>query len=129
MAPVSLTTMRDVLGPGVWAMIHADDELPLVFPAEFPHLRALRAVGRINTVKDMINLPRSFTCGDGQRYEEWQVFAGREYPQGWGRGPGGAAAEPPPEPDGKVDTFRMERNDARRELDEEISRYLDAVAS
>lgn len=122
---INLTAMRDILSPGVWAMVHADDELPLVMPAQFPHLRSLRASGRIKIIRDIMDLPPSFTRGDGQRYEATMVFAGRDYPQGWGRGPGGAAAEPPPEPDGKVDTFKMERNQLRIELDEEIGAYFE----
>jgi len=36
----------------------------------------------------------------GIKYEQKRIFAGREYPQGWGRGRGGAEVEPAPEPDG-----------------------------
>lgn len=121
--------MRDLISPGFWAWAHAGDELSIdTLPSgKFPHLYALLVCGRIKTVGDIHNLPRSFTRGDGQRYEEEQVFAGREFPRGWDRGlwGEGAPAEPPPEPDGKVDTFRMERNALRRELDEEIGAYYE----
>ncbi len=79
----------------------------------------------VRVVGDLVKLPERIVAGD-TLYETKQVFVRREYPQGWGRGPGGAAAEPPPEPDGKVNVFRSEDNANMVALKADISAFINA---
>ena len=111
--PVSLTKIGDALRGGVTLAFKSKD--PLHIGPEFPNLKTVSAVIDLRTVGDLQKIPNRIEAGD-MLYERKLVFAGREYPQGWGRGPGGAAAEPPPEPDGKVDTFKYEDNENMKAL-------------
>jgi hypothetical protein len=122
--PVMLSAIRELLMPAMWLMSQGRKQLRDFDLTPYPHLRAAVAAGVLQTVGDLSPLPKHFEVGD-QIYETHMVFAGREYPQGWGRGPGGAAAEPPPEPDGKVDTYRMELNANMKELAAEIAAFID----
>lgn len=128
--PVSLTTVADVLRAGLrvafYKKDHADD---VVTPYDDqPHLLHLIQHGAIKTLSDLDRLPRIFDCG-GISYVESTVSAGWEYPQGWGRTRDNNGNivydEPNARADGKVETFRTEQNQARQELDKEISNYFD----
>jgi hypothetical protein len=123
--PVSLLHMSKLLAPGIWLWARESQVLSAISFDHFPHLSALQDYGVVRTFGDLRPLPRVFTSPLGIKYEVRTEFAGREYPQGWGRGPGGAAAEPLPEPDGKVDTFKEVRNVARQELDAEIEAFIE----
>jgi hypothetical protein len=120
--PVSLSAMRGVLMPGVCFMFHAAKPLTLAdIPEQFPHLRAVFAAIPMRRVGDLRMLPKRILGG----YRTKLVFAGREYPQGWGRGPGGAAAELPPEPDGKANTYRYVDSGKMRALKTEINEFIE----
>ncbi len=124
MSPISLTNIRDLLMPGLNFMAHAKKPLTVSkIPFLYPHLRYIFDYLQLKTVGDLHNLPKRIETANGL-YETQTVFAGRVYPQGWGRGPGGAAAEPPPEPDGMVDSFREEDNELMRSLKREIESFI-----
>lgn len=120
---VSLTAISGLLRDGVklWSIgsrrLYLED-----VPSCFSHLRFAFHIVPIKVVADLLRFPNRFEIGD-LLYERKMVFSGREYPQGWGRGPGGAAAETPPEPDGKVDTFKFEDNENMKALHIEISSF------
>src|SRR5882762_4189606 len=124
--PVQLTAMRDALLPGLHFMFHANEPLALSdIPEKYEHLRRIFNCIPIRKVGDL-QLPQIIRWEVGALvYETRTVFLGREYPQGWGRGPGGAVAEPPPEPDGKVDVFGMEDNNNMRALKADIQDLID----
>jgi hypothetical protein len=119
-----LTSIRSILLPGLYLASRSSDRLPDI-PSSYPHIRAVLNAIPLLTVGDLTRLPHQIVAGD-LLYETKLVFAGREYPQGWGRGPGGAAAEPEREPDGKVDTFRHEDNANMVALKAEIENLIEA---
>lgn len=127
---VSLTAMGTILRAGVriafYKTEHAND--PIVPYPDQPHLLALVKHGAARVTRDLDTLPRTFTCGD-TRYVESLVSCGWEYPQGWGRTRDAKGNivydEPDAREDGKVETFRQERNQPRQELDSEIGDYFE----
>lgn len=123
MTVVSLTNTRNILMPGIMLMSRMDDAVGEI-PEMFPLVRQFVKAGYAAKIRDFIRPPNDIELESGD-YSQALVWCSREYPQGWGRGPGGAAAEPPPEADGKVDTFKMHRTAARKRLDQEISEFLD----
>ena len=125
--PVGLVRLMEVLGPGINFWAHKNEPLNLAdVPLHYPNLRNVFDAVPIKRVGDLRGI-KNATGADGVAYVTSRVFAGREYPQGWGRGPGGAAAEPPPGLDGKVDTYRFEDNEAMTVLKSEIQHFIDEM--
>lgn len=123
--PVSLSHIRDQLMPGLHFIKYMDKRLYKdQVPEKLEHLRRVFSIIPIKIIGDLIKLPKHIVVPDFV-YETKTVFAGREYPQGWGRGPGGAAAEPLPEPDGKVDVFKEEDNENMKALKRDIAILID----
>lgn len=123
--PVNLAYMRNALLPGLHFMLHAKEPLWLQdVPAKFEHLRRCFDFCQIKTVGDLYPLPRWIKLGEFE-YCTDNVCIGREYPQGWGRGPGGWKAEPPPEPDGKVDVYTLRDNENMKALKAEVEQFCE----
>ena len=123
--PVNLFNMRELLMPGLHFLSHAKDPLCLAdVPDKYQHFRQCFEYCQIKTVGDLHPLPRWITL-DGFEYRTDTVCIGREYPQGWGRGPGGWKAEPPPEPDGKVNVYQTQDNDNMKALKDEIEQFCE----
>ena len=126
--PVHLSAIRNVLMPGINFVFHAKEPLTLKdVPEKYQHLRRCFDYCRIKEVGDLIKLPRwipAVSASDFE-YRTDNVKIGREYPQGWGRGPGGWRAEPPPEPDGKVDIFQLQDNENMKALKAEIEQFCE----
>lgn len=122
--PINFSSIKAALLPGVTFASYSDKPLLLAdIPEKYARLRSAFWGICPTRVGDLHNIPSHFLDSEGRVYHTKLVPAGREYPQGSGRlrGP-----DPPPEPDGKVATYRYEDNENMTLLKAEIEAFIRA---
>ena len=129
--PISLNNLRSQIVPGLIFASKENDAL--VIPEKFDLLRRVAAVLGFKTVGELFATLDRFEV-DGVVYESVNTLVGREWPQGWGRGPGGAEASRAWEDaeraagrDGKADIFQMIDNAPMVEFRKQKSAFFDEL--